>query len=471
MPTENSSMLDMIPLEDVALDSAAASRRSSPTSSPSSSPSAGRQLHRHASIRSTDPLIYLVRPLPNNLPPLPHHPPALPPSNFPKPSAPMIPFDLRRELANSSFSRTAPHSEFSETVAPAADPPPYDAGPPPPGYMETFGVDVESPAAEKGAKVWGGVVIGIDLMTSLLLLFITLAQLTQNPQSLSTVCVILPFVYVGISVYGRMALSRSQHRSLTAYITLYTLRLFSDAAGLILFILRYQRLVTSGSPSTLPASPTGSATDHDEDEWDEDLADSSGQRKYLAWVLEVARSGVVGMRSAEYAEEQCTRCAWRAGVWSGLFVVHSAFLVFLILHLHIRITRLWQQARNRHFTVCPPIPAPAPPPTTILPLSSAERATSLLNPRRRPSPPLPPLPIERRSTIAAGPAVTRRETSQELIRFDQELFRPRPVQVAAFAVSDEYIPPAVIERAAQLGPRPPRRENPLLSGSDSFNRR
>ncbi|TPX67097.1 hypothetical protein SpCBS45565_g04010 [Spizellomyces sp. 'palustris'] len=239
---------------------------------------------------------------------------------------------------------------------PDVPPPPYEPSGPPPGYGDVH---------KRRDRLWGGAVVGFDLISSFVLLFLTLAQLTTSPASLSTAGVILPFVYVGVAVYGRIAISRIRCSATIFYTLFYTLRIIADIAGITLFI-SHQATAQGGQEG-----------------------DGDKSRGYSPWIVEAGRIPVAGLRVAQYEEAGwCTGCAWRGGVWGGVLMIHIALGALLMIHSH---------------TLC----------------RSSEEQPSVVN---QDPPPRAPM-----------------STQQQMIHFDNNIFRPRPIVPAGGRTVEERV--------------------------------
>lgn len=116
------------------------------------------------------------------------------------PAADSHPLDLNRPLPSLPDTMSLDH------------PPPYEPAGPPPEYIESDCED-DSMSFKRdkmrtcGARWWLVGIVGCDLVFTVTLLLVTLAELSTNPTSLSAASVILPFIYSMFAVYGKISVA------------------------------------------------------------------------------------------------------------------------------------------------------------------------------------------------------------------------------------------------------------------------
>ncbi|KAJ3144385.1 hypothetical protein HDU89_008554 [Geranomyces variabilis] len=252
------------------------------------------------------------------------------------------------QFATAAESATAP----AATVFP---PPAYTPSGPPPRYIPPrrsrheyeearraalvaslgFESSEESDIRPAGIRWWMIAIIGSDLVAATLLLFLTLASLSQSsPSPINPAAIALPFVYVFLSAWGKSGVSRDLSAGKLVYTATYVMRWVADIAGTVIAIR-----ASSGTDTA------------DGGESDGNGGDSGHAVSPMAWVLEVVRIFVVGMRPAQ---TQCVlsdaACTWRLAAWGGMLVFDAALAFVLIVrvcaeHRHVRGRQLIDSAR------------------------------------------------------------------------------------------------------------------------------
>ncbi|KAI8590393.1 hypothetical protein BDZ88DRAFT_415135 [Geranomyces variabilis] len=257
----------------------------------------------------------------------------------------------------------ASHDQFAtaaeSATAPAATvfaPPAYTPSGPPPRYIPprrsrheyeaarraalvaSFGFESseESDIRPAGIRWWMIAIIGSDLVTSTLLLFLTLASLSQSsPGPINPAAIVLPFVYVFLSAWGKSGVSRDLSAGKLVYTATYLMRWVADIAGTVIAIR-----ASSGTDTTDGGESEGNG------------GDSGHAASPMAWVLEAVRIFVVGMRPAQ---TQCVlsdaACTWRLAAWGGMLVFDAALAFVLIVRMC---------AEHRHVQGRPPLDSARP---------------------------------------------------------------------------------------------------------------
>ncbi|KAI8921412.1 hypothetical protein DFJ77DRAFT_449766 [Powellomyces hirtus] len=163
-----------------------------------------------------------------------------------------------------------------------------------------------------GLRWWMIAAIGSDVVFSTFLLLITLAMLSQKSvQPMNAANVVLPFVYVIVSAYGKASVSRDRAIGKTIYAITFMARWLADIGGVVA-VMRH---------ATTEKTPFDDADDYREIEV-----------SFMTWVMEAARALVTGMRPSQ--DSACilgdTPCTWRLGVWGGMLVIHFTLAMVVI---------------------------------------------------------------------------------------------------------------------------------------------
>ncbi|KAJ3177314.1 hypothetical protein HDU87_004566 [Geranomyces variabilis] len=155
-----------------------------------------------------------------------------------------LPHRSSRQFATAAESATAPTAAFP--------PPAYTPSGPPPRYIPprrsrheydearrealtaSFGFESseESDIRPAGIRWWMVGIIGSDLVASTLLLFLTLASLSQSSAGpLNPAAIVLPFIYVFLSVWGKSGVSRDCSTGKVVFTLTYLMRWVADIVG------------------------------------------------------------------------------------------------------------------------------------------------------------------------------------------------------------------------------------------------
>ncbi|KAJ3153068.1 hypothetical protein HDU86_005366 [Geranomyces michiganensis] len=184
------------------------------------------------------------------------------------------------------------------------------------GVAAAFGFESseESDIRPAGMRWWMITIIGCDLVFSTLLLFLTLASLSQSSLGpVKPAAIVLPFVYVFLSAWGKSGVSRDWSVGKIVFTVTYLMRWMVDIAGVVVAI-RASDVAESDDDNTDDVQRTASP---------------------MAWTLEIVRVGVVGMRAAQ---SDCVldkgACTWRLAAWGGMLVFNAALALVLMVRLY-----------------------------------------------------------------------------------------------------------------------------------------